>query len=179
MHFTAQSAKPFILEVEMRKLVAVLIILSVPFLAVKPANACGDKTMRVGGGLRFFQLEAKKNPSTILIHAQSFPAGRASRLQEFLKAVGHRAHTFENVDQVGQEFKTSHYDVVLTNLANATDLQTRVTSVSPKTVVVPVTFKSEEAAAAKQYKVTVKNPKYAEDFLPAINRVMKARAKNA
>src|SRR5688572_14611857 len=161
----------------MRKLIITLIALSAVWPAVRIANACGDKTMRVGGGLRSLQLLAKKNPSSILIHTQALPTGRASRLQEFLKTVGHKANTFDNVDRVSEALKTAHYDVVLTDLADAADLQRRLASLSPKTVVVPVTFKSEETAAAKGYKIVVKNPKYAEDFLPAINQVMKARSK--
>ena len=162
----------------MRKLIITLIALSATWLSVSIGNACGDKTMRVGGGLRFLQMEAKKNPSSILIHTQALPTGRASRLQQFLKAVGHKANTFDNVDQIGNALKTAHYDLVLTNLGDAVDLQKRVASLSQKTVVVPVTFKSEEATAAKQYKIVVQNPKYAEDFLKAINQVMRARSKN-
>jgi hypothetical protein len=49
-------------------------------------------------------------------------------------------------------------------------------------MVVPVMFKrpkAEEAAAARQYKVIVKNPRYGEDFLPAVYEVMKSRSKKA
>lgn len=162
----------------MKKLVITLIALSATLSAARIANACGDKTMRVGGGLRFYQREAKKSPSSILIYTRAVPPGRASRLQDFLKTVGHKANTFDKVDHVSEALKTAHYDLVLTDLADAADLQKRVASVSPKTVVVPVMFKSEEAGAARQYKVIVKNPKYAEDFLPAINQVMRARSKN-
>lgn len=165
----------------MRKLIIVLIALSTASSAVKLANACGDKTMRVGGGLRFLQLQASKNPSSILIHAGALPRENASRLRDFLKTVGHKANTFDNVDHFDEALKAGQYDLVITNLAAAADLQRQVTSLSPKTMVVPVTFKptAEEAAAVRQYKVFVKNPKYAEDFLPAINQVMKARSKKA
>jgi hypothetical protein len=162
----------------MRKLIVFLIVLSATFSTLELANACGDKTMRVGGGLRFLQIQAKKNPSSVLIYTRALPAGRASRLQEFLKAVGHKANTVDQINHVGQTLKSAHYDLVLTDLAEAPDLQRQVASVSPNTVVVPVTFTPEDAAAAKQYKVVVKNPKYAEDFLKAINTVMKARSKN-
>lgn len=162
----------------MRKLTVLLIVLTAAFSSVNIVHACGDKTMRVGGGLRFLQLQAKKNPSSILIHTKALPAGKASRLQEFLKAVGHKANTFDNLDQLSEAFKAAHYDLVLTDVTAAAEMQRKLASVSPKTVVVPVTFKSEDAAAAKQYRVFVKNPKYAEDFLPAVNQVMKARSKN-
>ena len=134
----------------MRKLLVSLIVLSATWSAVTIAEACGDKTMRVGRGLRFLQKEAKSNPSTILIHARAVPTGKASRLQEFLKAVGHQANTFDNVDQVSEALKGARYDLVLTNITDAGELQKTVPSLSPNTIVVPVTFKSDEAAAATQ-----------------------------
>lgn len=163
----------------MRKLIVFLIALSATFSTLELANACGDKTMRVGGGLRFLQYQAKRNPSSVLIYSRALPEGRAPKLQQFLKEVGHKANTVDHVNHVSEALKGAHYDLVLTDLADAADLQRQVAAVSPKTVVVPVTFKSDETAAAKQYKVVVKNPKYAEDFLKAINQVMKARSRNA
>jgi hypothetical protein len=165
----------------MRKLIVFLIALSATFSTLELANACGDKTMRVGGGLRFLQDRARKNPSSILIHAPALPSGNASRLKDFLKIVGHKVNTVDNVVHIPDALKAGHYDLVITNLAVAADLQRQVASVSPKTVVVPVTFKPtpEEATAVRQYKIFVKNPEYAEDFLKAINQVMKARSKKA
>ena len=162
----------------MRKLIVCLISLLAAFSTLELANACGDKTMRVAGGLRFAQIQAKKNPSSVLIYSRALPEGRAPKLQQFLKDVGHKANTVDHVDHISAALKSAHYDLVLTDLADAADLQRQVASVSPNTVVVPVTFKSEETASAKQYKVVVKNPKYAEDFLKAINQVMKARSKS-
>ena len=164
----------------MRKIGLFLIASLATFSAVELANACGDKTMRVGRGIKFHQLQASKNPSSILIHAAGLPAGNASRLRDFFKAVGHKANTFEDFDRISEDLKTGHYDLVITDLSAAPKLERQVTSLSPKTVVVPVTFKqlkSEEAGVARQYKVIVKNPKYAEDFLPAVNQVMKSRSK--
>lgn len=163
----------------MRQLGLILIALSITLSAVETAHACGDKTMRVGRGLRFYQLQASKNPSSILIHSPALPAGNASRLKDFLKAVGHKANTFDDVNRLNETLKTGQYDLVLTSLSAAPDLERQVASLSPKTVVVPVTFKlkSEEAVVAKQFKVIVKNPKYAEDFLQAVNQVMKSRSK--
>lgn len=163
----------------MRKLLVILIALLATWSGLMIGHACGDKTMRVGRGLRSFQMEAKRNPSTILIHTRAVPAGKASRLQEFLKAVGHQVNTFDNVDQVNEALKGARYDVVLTNVTDARELQKRVSSLSPNTVVVPVTFNSDEAAAATPYKYMVKNPKYAEDFLHTVNQIMKSRSKKA
>lgn len=161
----------------MRKFVVVLTTLSALYFSAQVTRGCGDKTMRVGGGLRYLQLKAKKNPSAILIHAIAFPDGKAARLHKFLNAVGHKATLFDNSVQISEVLKATHYDIILTDLGAAPELQNLVATVSPRTVVVPVTSKSNAAAAAKQYKVIVKNPEYAEDFLKPVSQVMKARAK--
>jgi hypothetical protein len=61
-------------------------------------------------------------------------------------------------------------------------LQLQVESSTLKTVVVPVLLKqpkSEEKAAAKQYKVIVKNPEDGIDFLIAVSRVMNSQSKKS
>jgi ABC-type sugar transport system substrate-binding protein len=71
------------------------------------------------------------------------------------------------------------YDLVLTDFAEAGNLQKQIASSSTRTVVVPVMLKhtkAEETAAARQYKVIVKNPTSADDFVAAIYQVMKSKA---
>lgn len=165
----------------MRKFILVLIASTVTFSGIKLADACGDKTMRVKSGLRYRQI-ASKHPSSILIHTAALPAGKAAQLRDFLKDIGHKATAFDDVNRLSDDLKTGQYDLVLTALAEAPNLQKQVESFTPKTMVVPVMFKRtkvEEAAAARQYKVIVKNPTGGEDFLYAIYQVMKSRSKKA
>lgn len=161
----------------MRKFVIVLIALTVTSATMTVAFSCGDKTMRVGRGLRFHQLQAKKHPSNILIHTTAVAPGKAPRLQHFLKDVGHTASTFDDVSRVNEVLKTAQYDVLLTTPADAAGLQRQVATVSPQTVVVPVILKSDEAGTARQYKFVVNKPQYAEDFLEIVHQVMKSRSK--
>lgn len=166
----------------MRKLVVVLITTLVVQFTMPDADACGDKTMRVKTGLRYYQPLAAKHPSTILIHSAALPAGKAVELRDFLNKVGHKATAMEDVASIKNNLRNAHYDLVLTNLAEAPDLQKQVDSFTPKTFVVPVLFKqpkSEEKAAAQQYKVIVKNPKDGLDFLIAVARVMDSQSKKS
>jgi hypothetical protein len=166
----------------MRNLIAVTVTALVILLGMQYGHACGDKTMRVKTGLRFFyQTQAAKHPSTILIHSAALPAGQAAELREFLNKVGHRATAMDDVGSIKNSLRTAHYDVVLTNLSEAPELQKQVESFTPKTVVVPVLLnpKSEEKTAAKQYKVIVNNPHNGDDFLPPVWRVMNSQSKKS
>jgi hypothetical protein len=160
----------------MRKLSFVLIVATIIGLCpVQFANACGDKTMRVKTGLRFYQTQIAKHPSKILIHSAALPAGKAIELRDFLNKVGHKATALDDVASIKNNLRDTHYDLVLTNLAEAPDLQKQVESFTPKTRVVPVLLKQPEAeakAAAKQYRVIVKNPKDGLDFVIAVAKVM-------
>jgi|GEM_PF-1608165 len=166
----------------MRKLVVVLITALIIQFALPHANACGDKTMRVKTGLRYYQTQIAKHPSLILIHSAALPAGKAIELRDFLNKVGHKATARDDVGSIKSDLRNTHYDLVLTNLEEAPNLQKQVESFTPNTRVVPVLFKQPEAeakAAAKQYKVIVKNPKDGLDFIIAVAKVMDAQSRRS
>lgn len=165
----------------MRRLLFVLIVSTVVLSGLTDADACGDKTLRVGRGTRF-QVQrafAARHPSAILIQASAIPAGKAPLLRDYLQKVGHRPEVVEDSAHLGEAVRSGRYDLVLTDLADADDLRRQVESSSFKTAVVPVMFKrskGEVAAAARQYKVIVKNATSGDDFLQAVYEVMHSKA---
>ena len=166
----------------MRKLSFVLIATIIGLSPVQFVSACGDKTMSVKTGLRYYQTQIAKHPSKILIHSAALPAGKANELRDFLNKVGHQATALDDVGSIKNDLRSSRYDLVLTNLAEAPDLQKQVESFTPNTRVVPVLFKQPEAeakAASKQYKVIVKNPKDGLDFVIAIAKVMDSQSRKS
>ena len=166
----------------MRKLVVVLVTTLLIQVGMPHASACGDKTMRVKTGLRYYQTQIAKHPSKILIHSVALPNGKAAELRDFLNKVGHKATALDDVGSIKNDLRNSHYDLVLTNLAEAPDLQRQVESFTPNTRVVPVLLKQPDAeakAAAKQYKVIVKNPKDGLDFVIAIAKVMDSQSRKS
>ena len=115
-------------------------------------------------------------------YSASLPAGKAVQLRDYLNEKGHKATAIDDVSSVKNGIRNSHYDVVLTNLAEAAELQLQVEFSTRKTVVVPVLLKqpkSEEKAAAKQYRIIVKNPEDGIDFLIAISRAMNSQSKKS
>lgn len=166
----------------MRILIVALITTLFIQFSTPYADGCGDKTMRVKTGLRYYQTQAAKHPSKILIYSASLPSGKAVELRDFLNKAGHKSRVMDDVGGIKNDIRSSHYDLVLTNLAEAAELQKQVESFTPNTVVVPVLFKQsklDEKAAAKQYKVIVNNPKDGLDFLIAVARVMNSQSKKS
>jgi len=147
------------------------------------AEACGDKTLRVGRGIRFHRMFAAAHPAAILIYAPSdsaaMPAAKVSQLQSYLKSVGHRPYAVADFDKLSEALKSRHYDLVLTDLADADRLQKEIESSPWRPVIVPVFYrgtKAECTAAEKQYRIIVKNSARADDYLSAIYDVMKSKA---
>ena len=163
----------------MQRLAVIVIATLLAQVGMHHANACGDKTMRVRNGLRFYQPQIARHPSRILIHAAALPAGKAVELRDFLNEVGHKATAMDDLGNIKNDLKRTQYDLVLTNLAEAPILQKQVESFTPSTAVVPVLFKqpkSEQKAAKQQYKVIVNNPQDGLDFVIAVSRVMSSRS---
>ena len=108
--------------------------------------------------------------------------GRPVNLEIFLNKVGHKATAMDDLGSIKNNLRSSHYDLVLTNLAEAPELQKQVESSTLKTVVVPVLLKlpdSEVKAARTRYRVTIKNPKDGLDFLIAVAKVMDSRSRRS
>ena len=168
----------------MRKLLLLVLTLAIMFpLGVTDADACGDKLLRIGRNFRFHQTTAKKHPARMLIYtppnSATLPGGKSAQIEDYFQKVGHKPLAVDNIDKLNAALKSGNYDLVLTDFADAATLQRQVESSSSRTVVLPVLYKrskGEEAAAAQQYPVTVKNPRDASDFLQAIYKVMKSRA---
>jgi hypothetical protein len=164
----------------MRKLLSMLIVSTFALSGMMDANACGDKTLRVGRGIRFHKVFASAHPSAILIYSPAIPGGKAPQLSDYLKKVGHKPYVVDDPARLSAALKSGQYDLVLTDFAEAANVQRQIGS--SRTVVVPVVYKrpkAEEAAAARQYKVIVKNPTRGDDFLPAVYQVMKSKSSKA
>jgi len=167
----------------MRKLLLlVLTVAPISQLGLTDANACGDKLLRIGRNFRHHQNMVKLRPARMLIYtplnSRTLPATAATQIQSYFEKVGHKPLAVETIDKLNEALNSGHYDLILTDFADAATLQRLVEGSPSQTVVLPVLYKrskGERADAAKQYPVLVKNPRDASDFLQAIYNVMKSR----
>ena len=157
-----------------RMVLAVVIITGMALASIAVADACGDKALRIGRGIRF---QRASNPTAVLIYLPS-NAPRAAQLQSMLKKVGHRSYAVQGVDSLGEALKSGQYDLVFTDLAVAASLETNIKTSASKPVLVAVVSegrKAEVSAAQKQYRYVVRNPHSADQYLDAIEDAMRSR----
>ena len=167
----------------MRKIMLALAVLAAGvWLSLPEARACGDKSLRLGRGVRFRRTD---NPASILIYvapnASSEAVSKAApRLQSFLKKAGHKSRVVQGEGQLSEALGSGAYDLILSRLDDAADLQRRFDGWGARPTVVPLipkASKDEVAAAQRQYRFVVKDASSGEDYLEAIEAAMKARAR--
>ncbi len=159
----------------MRKnVLAVLMIAGVFLLGIAVVEACGDKALRIGRGVRF---QRSTHPAAVLIYIPSNPT-RASQVQSLLKKVGHKSYAAQREDNFSDALKSGEYDLVLSDLDVAASLGKQIENSPSKPVLVAVVSdgtKAEVAAAQKHYSHIVKNPHSANHYLDAIEEAMRSR----
>src|SRR5262245_11621516 len=158
------------------------IVAALLLLSISAADACGDKSLRIGRGVRFLRTA---HPSTVLIYLSFNPpaaaAARAPKLQAYLEeVVGHKAQTVQGAEVLSQVLRSGKYDVVVTDLAEASNVQGQIESSTSHAVLVAVVSsgtKAEVAAAQRQYGHIVKNANSADQYRDAIEDVLRSRAR--
>ena len=104
-----------------RMVLAVVILAGTLLLSIAVVDACGDKALRIGRGIRF---QRTSHPAAVLIYIPS-NATRATQLQSMLKKVGHKSYAVQGVDSLSEALKSGQYDLVFTDLAAAASLESR------------------------------------------------------
>lgn len=168
----------------MRKRVGVMVGIAMTSMMWGPAEACGDKFLLVGRGVRFQRAYAAVHPANILIYARaSTDAARAIRDPQFhktLRQAGHRLSVIEDATLFQHALGLSSFDIVLADLTEAPTIDPLVaTGLSrPKALYVEYP-KGSTKALASQFMCELKAGDRATRFLDRIEEEMKARRSQA
>lgn len=161
----------------MRRMLFSFVVVAAAFLlSLAIVDACGDKALRIGRGIRF---QRTTHPAAVLIYIPS-NATRAAQLQSMLKKVGHKSYAAQGEDSFSDALRSGQYDLVLSDLGVAANLGRQIESATSRPVLVAVVSegtKAEVAAAQKQYSHLVKNPHNPGRYLDAIDEAMRSRAR--
>jgi ABC-type amino acid transport substrate-binding protein len=147
-------------------------------------DACGDKFLVVGRGVRYTRVRAATHPGSILLYmnpaSRVLAAAREAKLEASLKQAGHKVQTVETQRQLDDALKTSKFDIVVADVADGPSVEKQVRSEPSQPAVVPVLYKptdGELAAARERYGCALKAP--SRDPLAAIDEAMSQRLKTA
>ena len=145
-------------------------------------EACGDKLLMVGRGIRFQRAYASEYPGTIVIYARVTASAKAairdSDLHKSLRQAGHSVSVIENAALLDQALRTVPVDVVLADIADAPMIEPLAQTAGSKPVVRYVSFPSpspETKRLQQQYACPLKASDNTVKFLDVIEDAMKAR----
>lgn len=147
-------------------------------------EACGDKLLMVGRGVRFQRAYASEYPGTIMIYARVSASAKAairdSDLHKSLRQAGHSVSVIENQALFEQALRTVSVDVVLADIADAPMIEPLAQTAASRPVVRYVSFPSPNAETKRlqqQYACPLKASDNTVKFLDVIEDAMKARTK--
>lgn len=167
----------------MRPSTPILMVFAAVFLRdAGPAQACGDKFLVVGRGVRFQRAYAAIYPASIVVYAQpqrnAAKAIRDPRLQADLKAAGHRVQIVENDAALTKALESDRVDLVLADVADADRTSTQAAASPSRPGVLPVMYEPtrEEAKQIEaRYQCRLKTSDRADRYLATIDDAMKTR----
>jgi hypothetical protein len=146
-------------------------------------QACGDKFLLVGRGVKFRQAYAAIYPASIVIyaHTQQQTVAKAildPKLQFGLKAAGHRLTIAEDDRALTRVLESDRVDLVLTDAADADRIARQAVAAPTHPNVLPVMFeptKEEARAVEARYNCRLTSGDRPDKYLSTIDDAMKVR----
>ena len=168
-----------------RTLLLVVMAAAVLMAGAHVASGCGDKFVVLGRGVRLRRAFPAKYPASILIYmnsASNMPAAaKQFKLEQTLKAAGHKPRLVESAADLEQALASGKYDIVLADISDSPAVQKDAAAGASKPSVVPVLYKptpAELEAVEKKYGCLIAPASSrATELLPVLDQAMQSRAK--
>ena len=139
-------------------LAGMVLSFSVPVL-----EACGDRLLVLGRGVRFPIMEAL-HPASILHFmnpARQEPALGDTKLKAILAQAGHRLHSVTSAKEFAEAVQTGQYDLVLIDYADAPGVEEMLQKTVSRPLLLPFLYTQDKeaiSAARDRYGLVLKAP---------------------
>ena len=166
------------------KVIVVALALSATPFGYRAVEACGDKLLLVGRGVRFQRAYAALHPANILIYAKpttnSDKAIRDAQFHKSLRRAGHHVSVIEDSTLFDHALRLTSIDIILADLAEAPVIDAQIAAASSHPKVLYVEYPNAgNRVLATQFACELKAGDRATRFLDKIDAEMKARSPRA
>jgi hypothetical protein len=167
----------------MRTTVAGFIIAAALVLAGAAVEACGDKFLVIGRGVR--RVQKARHPASVLLYLRpgsSLPqAAKEMNLQATLRQAGHRVDVVEETALLRRKLEGGGYDFVLADLPDAAVVAHDAGAGAGAPYVVPVVYKGRTDAmgSSQQTYPLVIQAGRSLSYLAKVDAAMERRARTA
>ena len=155
-------------------------------------DACGDKLLVLGQGVRF-KVDTADYPASLLLYINPNLPGADkigdTQLQAITRQAGHRLRTVRSKEELAGALKVGRYDIVIVDLADAPGLEEMVQASPSQPVLLPWVYQETKAdfaavreryqSAMKRYQSALKAPLRVGNFLSTLDRTMELKTKQA
>jgi hypothetical protein len=156
-----------------------------------PLDACGDKLMMLGRGIRF---QSKHTPraASVLLYLPASATGRPltdPKLESALREAGHTVRAVTAAADLEDALRSGSYDVVLANVSDAPDLERTQGVTARNAVVLPAVYlitpqaiskqqsKADRDRASKEFAVVLEVPGRPGHYCHAVDEAMELKLK--
>ena len=173
-----------------RVFIAAAIVVTLALQNAVPIDACGDKLLMLGRGLRFQSHHTPRAAAVLLYLPAAARSGGAlsdPRLESALTEAGHTVRTVASRAEMSDALRTGQYDVLVADLAEAPALQRNPVAGASNPILLPAVYllaatnqqqaKSDTARAAKDFSLVVQVPGRAGHYCAAVDRAMELKVK--
>jgi hypothetical protein len=168
----------------MRRFLIALSVAMVLIFSAVAGNACGDKLLALGRGIRFQRAYKAPHPANILVFWRIDPrqpnSGKDSEFRSLLSSVGHKVTMAYDEAELGKIAHSQRFDVVIFEIQDQSGVVSSIPSVNSKPSLLPLLLspsKADMKAAEKKYRWAVRAPVKPGKLLAAIDEAMDYRAK--
>ncbi|MBI4471205.1 MAG: hypothetical protein HY646_00960 [Acidobacteria bacterium] len=151
-------------------------------------DACGDKLMMLGRGIRFQSRHTPRAASVLLYLSTTTHALNDPKIESALTEAGHKLRSVTTREELTAALSTGQYDVVLTDLAEASELQRSLTTDQANMIVVlpavyllapgnPQAKKTDTKKAAQEFGVVLPVPARPGHYCAMVDKAMELKLK--
>jgi hypothetical protein len=139
------------------RLVVLAIGAATTVLAASAGQACGDKLVPLGGGVRFEQIHLSRHPGRIILFlnpTSKLPAANDEfRLGAALQKAGHAVRTVASREELEAALQTGNPDLVLMDWSDVVQMQAELRTEAGSPPILPVLYRptAEELLAAREH----------------------------
>jgi len=160
---------------------------------VVPLNACGDKLMMLGRGIRFQSKHTPRAAAVLLYLPESATGSPLTdpKLESALREAGHAVRAVTSAADLETALGTGTFDVVLANVTQAPELERAKTVAERKAVILPAIYlvapgsgdpakqqkRADREKASKDFAVIVEVPGRPGHYCHAVDQAMELKAK--
>lgn len=138
-----------------KSLLLAVLAATTSFVSAPSTQACGDKLVPLGGGVRFEQIHVSRYPGKIILFLNPASTLRTANdefgLSAALERAGHAVSTVENVQQLEAALQTGNPDLVLMDWSDVVQLHEEMQSEGGSPPILPVLYRptAEQLLAAR------------------------------